>query len=98
MLQDLTHASFEAHLGTTFRIQAQEPPLQIALSEVRLLEPHPGPRRQPFSVYFRGPRQPILPQAIYALEHEAMGTLEIFIVPIGPDPKDGAMRYEAVFN
>ena len=97
MLQDLTHASFGAHLGTTFRIQTAGAPFQMALSEIKLHEPHPGPRGQPFSVYFRGPAQPVLPQAIYPLEHEVMGTLEIFIVPIGPD-KDGAMRYEAVFN
>ena len=52
--------------------------------------------RDPFSLAFRGPRTPVQPQRIYALEHARMGTLEIFLVPTGPD-EDG-MRYEAVFT
>jgi hypothetical protein len=99
MLQDLTSASFEAHRGTVFQVHpVGGEPVELALDGVRLLEPHPGPRAQPFSVYFRGPRNPLLPQQIYRLEHAEMGTLELFLVPIGPDPKGGGMNYEAVFN
>jgi hypothetical protein len=99
MLQDLTPALFEAHQGTTFRIDfGGDAPLEAVLQEVRLLEPHPGARPQPFSVYFRSPGQPILPQRIYRLAHDRMETLEIFLVPVGPDPKLGGMVYEAVFN
>ena len=36
-------------------------------------------------------------QAMYTLEHDALGTLQLFIVPIGPDPDRQGMRYEAVF-
>jgi hypothetical protein len=68
------------------------------LDGVRLLERHPGPRQQPFSVYFRGPRTPVLPQRIYRIEHHGMGSFDLFLVPIGPDPKGGWMVYEAVFN
>ncbi|HEX9944577.1 MAG TPA: hypothetical protein VGG03_21410 [Thermoanaerobaculia bacterium] len=97
MLQDLTPASFEAHLGTPFRIHyGGESPLEVVLYEVKLHEAHPGPRSQPFSVFFRGPYRPVLPQRIYSMEHGLMGTLEIFLVPIGPDAQ--GMRYEAVFN
>ena len=97
MLQDLTPAAFEEHLGTPFRIHfGGEAPLAVVLYEVKLLEAHPGPRSQPFSLYFRGPYPPVLPQQIYRLEHDRMGTLEIFLVPIGPDAQ--GMRYEAVFN
>ncbi|MGD0606849.1 MAG: hypothetical protein ABSA53_25080 [Streptosporangiaceae bacterium] len=44
-----------------------------------------------------------MPQGIYRLEHAQLGTLEFFIVPVGPaeaaDSKAGqAMRYEAVFG
>jgi hypothetical protein len=53
-------------------------------------------RRQPFSLVFRGPRVPLLPQRIYRLEHDRMGALELFIVPLGPDG-DG-LRYEAIFT
>ncbi|HKI04912.1 MAG TPA: hypothetical protein VKK31_23230 [Thermoanaerobaculia bacterium] len=99
MLQDLTPTSFEAHLDTPFRIHYGENTLEVMLYEVKAHEPHPGTRTQPFSIYFRSPGQlGALPQATYRLEHGAMETMEIFIVPIGPDPKGGGMRYEAVFN
>jgi hypothetical protein len=45
---------------------------------------------------FRGPAEVVLPQKIYPLEHEALGKLEIFLVPIGPD--EAGMCYEAVFS
>jgi hypothetical protein len=97
MLQDLTHFSFEEQLNTPFRIHfGGEAPLEAVLYEVRLHEPHGGPRKQPYSIYFRGPRQPVLPQAIYRMEHDRMEVMELFLVPIGPDEK--GMRYEAVFN
>jgi hypothetical protein len=99
MLNDLTLASFEAHQGTPFRIEiGAGTPLEVVLQEVKRLEPHPGARPEPFSVYFRGPRSPVLPQRIYKLERDGMPALEIFLVPVGPDPKAGGMLYEAVFN
>jgi uncharacterized protein DUF6916 len=97
MLQDLTPASFEALTGTPFRVHyGGASPLEIVLYEVARHEQHPGPRQQPFSAYFRGPYPPVLPQRIYRVEHDQLGTLEIFLVPIGPDGQ--GMRYEAVFN
>jgi hypothetical protein len=99
MLQELTPASFEAHLNTPFHVHfGGNAPLEILLSEVRLLEPHPGPRAQPFSLYFSGPAGSRLPQQIYKLTHDSMGELDIFLVPLGPHPKRGGMMYEAVFN
>jgi hypothetical protein len=99
MLQDLTSESFEAHQGTPFRVDSGEGAfLELVLQQVRRLEPHPGPRAQPFSVYFLGPRSPVLRQRIFKVAHDGMGTFEIFLVPIGPDPKGGGMLYEAVFN
>jgi hypothetical protein len=58
-------------------------------------DPAPG-RRRPFSLIFRGPPAPVLPQRIYRLENAAMGALEIFLVPIGPDA--AGLRYEAIFS
>jgi len=99
MLQDLTPASFEAHLNTPFHVHyGASAPLEVMLSEVRLNEPHPGPRAQPFSLYFSGPASPILRQQIYKLAHGQMGELDLFLVPVGPHPKRGGMVYEAVFN
>jgi hypothetical protein len=99
MLQDLTPASFEAHLGSPFHIHyGAAAPLEAVLQEVRRHEAHPGPRSEPFSVYLRSPRPGVLPQGIYRVEHPALGALQIFLVPVGPDPKLGGMVYEAVFN
>ena len=49
-----------------------------------------------FSLYFVGPGDFYLPQSIYRMEHDALGTLEIFIVPVGKE--EAGYRYEAVFN
>ena len=56
----------------------------------------PFGREQPFSLLFRGPLRPLLPQQITTLEHDTLGVLEIFIVPVGPD--EYGQRYEAIFN
>lgn len=97
MLQDLTPSSFEAHRGSRFRLSLEGGnALELELARVARLEPHPGPRQEPFSVFLLGPRSPVLPQRIYRLEHERMGVLDLFIVPVGPE--GAGMLYEAVFN
>lgn len=97
MLQDLTVVSFEENLGSRFRIHADEAhTLDAELIQVARHEAHDGPRRQPFSIYLRGPRNVVLPQRIYRVEHARLGTLDIFLVPVGPDGQ--GMCYEAVFN
>jgi hypothetical protein len=54
-------------------------------------------KRQPFSLFFRGPSTPRLPQGSYSLEqaHFSEG-LTIFIVPVGRN--DEGVEYEAVFT
>jgi hypothetical protein len=52
-------------------------------------------QRTPFTVVFHGPREPVLPQHMYRLDHEATGPLDIFIVPLGRDADK--TTYEAVF-
>jgi hypothetical protein len=37
-----------------------------------------------------------LQQHIYRLEHEQLGALALFLVPLGPE--QGRMRYGAIFN
>jgi hypothetical protein len=97
MLQDLTPGSFEEHLGSRFHIHAGDGrSVEAELYQVARHEEHDGPRKQPFSLFLRGPRDIVLPQQIYRVEHERMGTMEIFLVPVGPDEQ--GMRYEAVFN
>jgi Domain of unknown function (DUF6916) len=98
---------FDAALGEPFQVvgfddQAIDPEQHttIVLDAVDRLPTSPGsPRTDPFSLTFLGPPGDHLPQALYTLEHPALGTLTIFLVPIGPDPgAHGRHRYEAVFN
>jgi hypothetical protein len=55
-----------------------------------------GFRAKPFQLKFRGPGPGYLPQQIHLLHHPALGSHEIFLVPIGQDA-DGFL-YRAVFN
>lgn len=103
MLETLTPDSFAGHVGSRFRILIEgREPLELELYEVARYEENPdyAARKKPFSLLFSGPLEPILPQATYALEHGTLDRMEIFLVPIGPDPsrKQSGMRYEAAFN
>jgi len=100
VLESLTHESFRPHVGTGFRVEyAPGTSATLTLAEVTVLGGGGGAgasRRQPFSLLFRGPRAPVLPQRIYRLDHERMGALDLFIVSLGPHG-DG-LRYEAIFT
>ncbi len=102
-LESLTAADFAEHLATPFRLQTGGEPLPLELVEVQRAsyadDPAavgPSGRREPFNLLFRGPRSPYARQGTYRLEHERMGTLEIFLVPLGPDT--AGMRYQAIFT
>jgi hypothetical protein len=89
----LTVSDFTGRLGHTYRAQAGEAEHDLVLEAA---EPLPASPREGggFRLVFRGPREPVLPQAIYPLRtgDEAH---EIFIVPIGQD--GSGTQYEAVF-
>ena len=100
MLDRLTVETFSEQLGKSFQLFPDEKSqLDVVLVEARSLSTRSGPAgrpREPFSLVFLGPAAPILPQRIYAIQNEAMGRLEIFLVPIGADAR--GVRYEAIFN
>jgi hypothetical protein len=103
MLETLTPASFAEHVGSRFLLALEgQTPLALELIEITRYEKNPdfARRKEPFSAIFLGPSRPVLPQAIYPLDHPMLGRLEIFLVPIGPDKRGNAsgMRYEAAFN
>ena len=101
-----TGATFGPHIGSAFRVVEHEArdgdatlaEVTLTLAEVRDLGSQPNaPRGDPFTLEFLGPRAPILAQQIHRLEHQQLGTLDIFLVPIAEDVS-GGIRYEAVFN
>ena len=98
-LKTLTHTQFEACLDQPFHVEwGKADPLETELIEVEKRGTiSPGShKRQAFSVIFRGPMEPLLPQSIHVLKNKTLGTLEVFLVPIGPDQQ--GMRYEAIFT
>jgi hypothetical protein len=92
MLDDLTVDDFRPLLHDSFRISAPDAAaFDVELVEVTEIPREPG-GRAPFSLVFKGGPNPPLPQRIYAVEHEKLGELDIFLVPIAVD------QYQAVFT
>ena len=98
MIADLKMEDFEACLHQPFQIYLEErpSPLVAELIDVTALPDHGGDlRRQPFSLILRNRDNFILPQRIYQISNEKLGSLELFLVPVGED-KQG-IQYEALF-
>ena len=98
MLGELTQLDFAPLVTDRFRLveSGVELDLELLSAEAATVSGHQASGRAPFSLVFRAPREPLLPQRIYALQHSALGVLDIFLVPIGPD--ESGQRYEAVFS
>lgn len=94
-IESLTPDDFEPHTGKSFQLTTAKGALELRLIEVRRL----GQALREggaFALMFLSAPGPFLPQAIYPLVHPALGTIELFVVPLGP--KDGGNRYEVVFT
>ena len=91
--QSAVASTFAEHMNSTFRLQ-HEP----ATTELDLVEVSDGSTRRQvsFSLLFRGPHPPLLPQQIYPFEHDRLGRFDLFIVPVKRDAR--GLYYEAVFN
>ena len=99
MAASLTEEEFSKHVNTIFRINLEDQgAVDLELVQVKGYMNKPGEAEgmERFSIFFTGPAKPFLLQQTYSLSHEGLGTMEIFLVPIGVDG-DG-FRYEAVFN
>lgn len=96
MLENLTIDSFAGQKGSSFRLVATENlAFEITLAEVNALGD--SGTRMAFSLIFHAALSaPVVPQRIYRLEHGALGPLDVFVVPIGP--QGGVFRYEAIFT
>lgn len=95
MIERLNSKSFYEHLNSEFKVLVpNEQPVSLRLAEVA--ERDGGPRVEQFSLFFRGPKTPLLEQRIYHLQHETLGQLDLFLVPISIDEQ--GLLYECVFN
>lgn len=96
MNESLTRTSFEPHHDTAFQVVEEgAEPIMLTLVEVVDKTPEGFPGEQ-FSLLFAGPPEPYLEQGTYGLEHDAMGRLTLFLVPV--DQRKDGYRYEAFFN
>src|SRR5437879_2873096 len=94
-LAALSRGDFEAHLGEIFYLQRPDEPVALRLVQVRKL----GQATRAggaFALELVSPVGSMLPQATYTLDHSALGSLAIFLVPIGRT-QDGVI-YEAIFT
>lgn len=94
----LRYEHFEPLVDAPFHIAVAEERFSLRLSEAKLLRNFsPDPDfRAPFALLFTCADQRILPQAIYDVDNDELGTQPIFLVPVGQDGE--GVRYEAVFN
>jgi hypothetical protein len=95
MTEKLTSRILSDHLHSTFRLHVPDSD-PVPLELISVTERNLSPQVENFSVIFRGPRGQSFAQRIHTLEHEKLGTFDLFLVPIGPD--DNGMCYEAIFN
>lgn len=95
-LDQITSSDFRPHLGSEFRITFPDGVYTLTLSEVKDLKPWEEQKRLGFTLTFRGQSKAILPQGMWGLQHDDLGSLELFLVPMQPD-QEGPL-YEAVFN
>lgn len=99
MLDQLTVESFEPHVGSSFFAEFPNgAKVELRLVRVaRVMESEKARlNRQPFSLYFIGPKSFQLKQAIYHVTHETAEPMDIFLVPVGETPD--TYEYEAVFT
>ena len=92
-LARLTVDDFAALVGDRFTLAGGG---AYELTQARAGAAAPGAPRPPFTLLFAGPPEPVREQGIQALTHPDLGTLELFLVPVGRDA--AAVRYEAVFG
>ena len=96
MAATLEHEEFSKYLNTMFRILVDDlNTLELELNTVseRRVSAH---HQERFEILFRGPREPLINQGSYRFEHDEMGELMLFIVPVEQN-SDGTF-YEACFN
>lgn len=100
-----TKAEFSEYLNTSFWISMEGfNTLEIELVAVNDLkassktnEPTIA-KRERFSLIFRGPKNTPLKQDTYVVKHHNLGTVSIFLVPMGNDKRGTGLRYEAIVS
>src|SRR5688572_25896313 len=95
MLTKFNRDMFDNVKGTAFTLTGgEDQKVDIELTEVSDLKETSS--QQAFSLLFVVPAPYRLEQGLYDLEHQTLGQLQLFLVPVGLD--DNRLQMEAVFN
>lgn len=98
----LTFEDFSHLVGESFVAKPESAPrLSLTLIEAKRLRPQPVSvpglaARAPFSVVFRCPVVSRLGQGLSQVQHRRLGTLDLFLAPIGP--RTDVEHFEAIFS
>ena len=100
LLSSLTETMFAEQVKTTFWLQASSssPMVPLELMEVTHLESRNAAAKvvaEGFSLVFSQAGSERLPQGVYRVSHDRLGTFDLLFVPIVARP--ASPRYEAVF-
>lgn len=87
--------AFREQLDTIFQVDDASGPTPLRLVNVADDGVARGIRQ--FSLFFHGPADRVLPQNTYSFHHEALGSLDLFIVPVVGSNRERVV-YQACFN
>jgi hypothetical protein len=93
-LANYTKATFISYLNSVFQLHTVSGIVAVTLLKVDDMEPPKG--GECFSLLFRGGSR-ALGQDTYAIDHAALGTFKLLLVPVGTD-SNGAQGYLATIN
>ncbi len=96
MTETLTMEQFSEHLNSPFRLYHDLGPDPVEMNLIRVTDLGSTPRQTQFSCVFLASHPAPLYQSLFRVEHEQMGTMELFLVPLGTSDK--GVELEAVFN
>lgn len=95
-MQPLTQENFSKAVNTNFKVKAGEDELNFKLDKVSDIKSI-GAGFESYDLTFTCPKEKgILDQQTLEMEHEDMGSVNIFVVPV--EEKDDQVNYQAVFN
>jgi hypothetical protein len=95
MSEQLKIDDFSKHLNTKFQIYRTDDEIFEA-ELVGVYELRNDDVLQTFAVEFLLSNEFGVEQKIYKIEHPELGTMELFIVPVGKN--ESGIRFEAIFN
>src|SRR3989442_3111007 len=96
-LSNYTKATFVSYINSVFLFRAVGVRRDIEVTLMQVSDMTAAPGGECFSLLFRGGGESELRQNTYTVEHPALGTFKLFLVPVGTDD-NGAQGYLATIN